>query len=85
MEIYYTPNFTRASHKLLGEMKIKAEEAINIFRADIDDPRLRLHKLHGRFRNCWAFSVDYKYRIIFRYGKDDEVILITVGDHDIYD
>lgn len=85
MEIFYTPNFVRASKKLSDSLNSKTQEAIDIFRADINDPRLHLHKLHGRFQNCWAFSVDSKYRIIFRYGGKSEVILITVGDHDIYD
>jgi mRNA-degrading endonuclease YafQ of YafQ-DinJ toxin-antitoxin module len=85
MEIYYASSFTRASKKLSADIKAKADSAIEIFKNNPDDMRLRVHKLHGRFCNYWAFSVDFRYRIIFRYGQTDEVILMSIGDHRIYD
>ena len=85
MEIFYAPSFVRASKKLSADIKAKADSAIEIFKKDPADARLRVHKLRGRFCNYWAFSVDFKYRIMFRYGQADEVILMFIGDHGIYD
>ncbi len=84
MKIIYVPSFTRDSKKLSSEIKSKANKAIEIFKNNPSDPRLRTHKLQGRLCDYWAFSVDYEHRIIFRYGSGKEVFLITVGDHDIY-
>ncbi len=84
MRIIPTAKFERNYKKLSDDLKDKAEIALDIFKNDPSDARLRVHKLHGRFCNYRAFSVDCQYRIIFRYGNGGEVFLITVGDHDIY-
>lgn len=84
MKIIYVPSFTRDSRKLSSEIKSKANKAIEIFKNDPSDPRLRTHKLQGRLCDYWAFSVDYEYRIMFYYGNRDEVFLVSIGNHDIY-
>jgi mRNA-degrading endonuclease YafQ of YafQ-DinJ toxin-antitoxin module len=84
MRIIPTAKFERNYKKLSDALKDKAEIALDIFKNDPADARLRVHKLQGRFCDYWAFSVDYGNRVIFRYGNDGEVFLITVGDHDIY-
>jgi mRNA-degrading endonuclease YafQ of YafQ-DinJ toxin-antitoxin module len=84
MKIIYAPSFTRASRKLPIEIKAKAEEAIKNFEIDPSNPKLRTHKLQGRFCDYWSFSVDYDYRIMFYYGNGGEAFLITIGNHDIY-
>jgi addiction module RelE/StbE family toxin len=85
MEIFYVSGFTRASKKLSADVKEKADSAIEIFKNNPTDVRLHLHKLHGRFADYWAFSIDFKYRIIFRYSQTDEIVLMFIGDHAIYD
>ena len=46
------------------------------------DPNLKTHKLSGTLSGYWAFSIDYYYRIIFRFSGDQIVIFITIGSHD---
>jgi addiction module RelE/StbE family toxin len=84
MKIIPTAKFERNYKKLPDFLKDKAETALEIFKVDLADPRLRVHKLHGRFAGYWSFAVVYDCRIIFRYGEEDEIFLITIGDHDIY-
>lgn len=85
MRIIPTAKFERNYKKLPDYLKDKAESALEIFKVDSSDVRLRVHKLHGRFAEYWAFTVSYDCRIIFRHGNDDEVYLIAIGDHAIYD
>jgi mRNA-degrading endonuclease YafQ of YafQ-DinJ toxin-antitoxin module len=85
MQIIPTAKFERNYKKLPDYLKDKAEIALEIFKVDKTDARLRLHKLHGRFADYWAFTADYDCRIIFRYGNDDEIFLVAIGDHRIYD
>jgi len=85
MEIFPTAKFERDYKKLPDLLKEKAEDALQIFKTNKSDTRLRLHKLHGRFAGYWAFYVAYDCRIIFRYGGNDKVFLITIGDHGIYE
>jgi mRNA-degrading endonuclease YafQ of YafQ-DinJ toxin-antitoxin module len=56
-----------------------------LFQIDPFSPQLRTHKLHGDFEGFWAFSVDYKNRVIFEFQGDDLVLFYAIGGHEIYD
>ncbi len=84
MRIYYTPNFKRQYKKLSEKIKDLAEAQEKIFVIDPFNPKLSTHKLHGRFKDFWSFSIDAKHRIIFEFIKSDKVVFHSVGDHNIY-
>ena len=46
------------------------------------NPSLKTHKLSGKLRDCWAFSCGYDCRIIFKFIRDDEALLIDIGKHE---
>ncbi|MEJ0053498.1 MAG: hypothetical protein WDN10_02110 [bacterium] len=48
-------------------------------------PSLGTHKLHGKDRGAWAFSIDRKYRIKFVFIAGDRILFLDVGTHDIYE
>lgn len=64
-------------------IKNKAEAKERIFRKNPFDQRLKTHKLHGKIKNLWSFSINAKYRVVFEFDNSD-VILLDVGDHKIY-
>jgi len=83
MKIYYHPRFKKSYKKLPPEIKRWAEAGEEIFQQNIFDPKLDTHKLHGKLKNFWSFSIDQKYRVLFeKIGKD--VVFLDVGNHDIY-
>lgn len=84
MQIYYSTKFKREYKKLPGAVKVLAEQKEIIFREDPFDNKLDTHKLHGRFKDFWAFGIDSKYRIIFEFAGRNIVWLHSVGDHSIY-
>jgi len=55
---------------------------MGLFSRNPFDARLRTHKLTGKLEGLWAFSVDYDWRVIFKFLKEDEILLIHVGGHD---
>ena len=75
-EIKTSPHFERRYKKLSKEAKAKAKEKEKIFREDPFDLRLETHKLHGKLRECWAFSVDKRYRIKFVFLNDEKVLFL---------
>lgn len=85
MQIYYSTKFKREYKKLPKEIKLLAEAKEQIFRKKPFDTRLDTHKLHGRLKEFWVFSVDGKYRIIFEFVDKNIVWFHSVGDHSIYD
>lgn len=83
--IVYTARFLKSLKKLTPKIKDALRDREHIFRNDPFAPRLKTHKLHGRFGGYWAYSVDYKYRVIFVFGKDQRVVCYDIGDHSLYD
>lgn len=84
MKIYYSSKFAREYKNLSPSVKQKAEKKENIFRKDPFDKRLETHKLSGRLKDFWAFSIDHKYRIIFEFVNEKTVWFHLVGDHSVY-
>lgn len=84
MRIFYSPQFEREYRKLFSETKEKAKEKEKVFRKDPFDPQLKTHKLHGRLNDFWAFSIDYRFRIVFKFFEKNEVKFYAVGDHSMY-
>lgn len=84
MKIIYTSKFLREYKKISEKIKITAEGKEKIFRKNPFDPVLDTHKLHGRFKEFWSFSIGYKHRIIFEFGENNIIYFHSVGNHDIY-
>ncbi len=87
IRIGYSNEFLRAYSKLPASLQEEANEKIELLKDRSNHRQLRVHKLHGKYAECWSFSVSYQFRIIFVYaGKGkNSISLITVGDHSIYD
>ena len=84
MKIVYTSKFEKEYRRLPDEIKGLAEEKESIFRSDPFDSSLNTHKLKGKFKDYWSWSIDYKYRIIFYIKNKEEVWFLSIGNHDIY-
>jgi len=85
MKIYYSSQFKRQYKKLEPGTKDSAEAKEAIFRTNPFHSRLKTHKLHGKLKNFWAFWVDNKNRIIFKFVDEGLVEFYQIGDHDIYE
>ena len=64
--------------------KLTAEKQEKIFKNDLFDKRLKTHKLHGKLRGFWSFSINDDYRIIFELVDENIVHFHAIGRHDIY-
>ena len=85
MDIEYSSHFKRAYAKLETAVQRKAERAERLFRKNPFDPKLDTHKLKGKLKTFWSFSIDYHNRIVFQFAKSHrKVIFLDAGDHDIY-
>ncbi len=83
MKIYYHPQFFKSYKFLDKKIKEKAETKEKIFRENHFHNSLKTHKLSGKLKNQWSFSVDNKYRIIFEFINGD-VVFLDIGTHKIY-
>lgn len=84
MKIYYSTKFAREYKKLPGKIKLVAEKKEKIFRKNPFHHQLKTHKLAGKLKSYWAFSLDYQHRIIFEFADKDRIWFHSVGTHEIY-
>lgn len=84
MRIIFAPVFLRQLKRLPKALQEEAVEAIEAFQDTDQHVRLKVHKLHGHFAKQYAFSVNYRFRIVFEYGARDVVHFLAIGDHEVY-
>lgn len=84
MKIYYSSKFAKEYKKLPLKLKLMAEKREKIFRKDPFNPQLKTHKLTGKLKEYYSFSLDYQYRIIFQLIDKNIVWFLSVGTHEIY-
>ena len=84
MKIDYSSKFAKVYRKLPKRTKLSAEKKEVIFRQDPFDQRLKTHKLSGKLKLYYSFSIDLRYRIIFEFAEQGVVWLHSVGTHEIY-
>ncbi len=83
-EIGFKASFLRTLKHLDRDLYDEAVEKIELLKDAGNHQSLKVHKLHGSLSDYWSFSVNYKIRIIFQYESKTSVVLLAIGDHDVY-
>lgn len=84
MKIYYSSKFAREYKRLPLSVKKIAEKKEKIFRKNPFSNQLKTHRLKGKLRDFYSFSIDYQYRIIFEF-VNSKIWFHSVGTHGIYE
>ena len=84
MIIVYTSKFQREYKKLPVAVRLKMEKIEPVFRSNPFHPMFETHKLYGRLKEFWSFSIAAKYRVIFQLVGKNTAHFHSVGNHDIY-
>ena len=76
--------YKKSFKKLLFRIQRKAILKIKISKENPFDPRLKTHSLSGKNKECWAFWIDYYYRVKFIFLSNEKVLFLDIGTHEIY-
>ncbi|MFQ4135432.1 type II toxin-antitoxin system YafQ family toxin [Nodosilinea sp. PGN35] len=85
MEVSFSSPFKRVFKKRIkgnAELEARFWQKLEQFTADPFHPSLKTHKLSGKLKDLWSFSVDYDARVIFYFTEDDKAVFIDIGSHD---
>lgn len=70
--------------KLELALQEESIEKIELFETDPKHVQLKAHKLTGKLKNRYSFSVNYQTRIIYTPLSKSEVVFLAIGDHNVY-
>lgn len=82
-----TPAFKKSFDKLTEDQQKKAKKAFRIFKKNPFDPSLKSHKIHKlssrNNQTVYGLHIEGDLIVVF-ITKDDQVISLDIGTHDIY-
>lgn len=84
IRIFCTPTFEKRFKKLPIFVKRSSAIREKVFRLNPFEAGLKTHKLVGKMGGYWSFSIDFHYRIVFRFVDKGGVLFVDVGTHAIY-
>ena len=87
MEVTFSGQFIKLYQKGVGSgaiSNIAFRQALEIFKTDPFDVKLKTHKLSGKLKGLWSFSVAYDTRVVFYFSDDKppKAIFVNIGKHD---
>ena len=85
-EITFSSSFKRAYKK---KIKVRKEtddlfwDTVKLFTSDPFHPSLKTHKLSGKLRGLWSYTVEYNLRVVFSFvDGSSKAIFVDLGTHD---
>jgi addiction module RelE/StbE family toxin len=81
MRITTTKKFDKKLTKQPPKIKQAFKQRVVLFKENIDNPILRVHKLSGVLKDSWSFNVTGDIRVVFDWVDTDMVTLVNIGSH----
>jgi len=85
VQVAFSSSFKKAFHKKIKnnpEREAKFWKKVELFISDPFSKSLRTHKLSGKLKYLWSFSVEFDLRIIFYFEKANKCVFIDIGTHE---
>ncbi len=83
-KIYYTTNFAKKATRIPKNLSQEIKKREKLFRENPFHPKLKTHKLTGKLKTLYSFSITFQHRILFKFLAEDEVLFYDIGGHEIY-
>lgn len=83
-EILFTKKFIEQLEKLPLSIQKTTYNKVALFRTNQKHPSLHTHKLHGKLKNYFAFSITDDIRIVFTHTDSGAIAFVKIGTHAIY-
>lgn len=86
MEISFSTPFKKAFAKRIKDTALEIEfwSRVETFANEPFDSKLKTHKLSGKLKGLWSFSVEKNTRVVFYFTKDNppRAVFVDIGSHD---
>jgi addiction module RelE/StbE family toxin len=86
MEVSFSDSFKKVFRKRVKSTEIEKEfwNRLELFINDPFDSKLKTHKLSGKLKGLWSFSIEYDLRVVFFFTNDKtkKAVFVDIGTHD---
>lgn len=85
MEVSFSSTFKRAFKKRIKgntDLELRFWQKLEQFTLDPFDSSLKTHKLSGKLKELWSFSVGYDERVLFYFTEDGKATFVDIGSHE---
>lgn len=86
MQVAFSFSFKKAFRRRISGTISEVEfwSRLEIFTIDPFSVKLKAHKLSGKLKGLWSFSIERDVRIVFYFTKDKppKAIFVDIGSHD---
>ncbi len=85
MEVSFSSSFKKAFTKRMKNTISGTEfwKRLEIFTQEPFNPKLKTHKLSGKLKGLWSFSIEQNLRVVFYFTKDKppKAVFVDIGSH----
>jgi mRNA-degrading endonuclease YafQ of YafQ-DinJ toxin-antitoxin module len=85
VEVSFSSSFKRSFKKRIkgnADLEARFWQRLERFTREPFDPSLKTHKLSGKLKDLWSFSIDYDERVLFYFTEDEKAVFVDIGSHD---
>ncbi len=85
IKIAFSPAFERSFRKCIKnnpKLQEKFWQKVEYFIQNPFDTQLKTHKLTGKLKDLWSFSIEYDMRVVFYFVDEFNVVFVDIGSHD---
>jgi addiction module RelE/StbE family toxin len=83
-KIHFTSVYLKSYQRLPKNIQKIQTKKERLFRENPFHPSLKTHKLKGKYKKFYSYSVTRDYRVLFRFLDKNKVIFYDIGTHEIY-
>lgn len=83
-KILYSSQFEKSLRKIPENIAQLFNDKQSFFILNSFNPLLKTHKLKGKLKEYYSFSVNSEYRVIFKIISKEKILFLDIGTHEIY-
>ena len=83
-KILYSSQFEKSFRKIPENIAQRFNDKQSFFILNSFNPLLKTHKLKGKLKEYYSFSVNLEYRVIFKIVSKEKILFLDIGTHEIY-
>ncbi|MEK7522647.1 MAG: type II toxin-antitoxin system mRNA interferase toxin, RelE/StbE family [Patescibacteria group bacterium] len=83
-KILYSSQFEKSFRKIPENIAQLFNDKQSFFILNSFNPLLKTHKLKGKLKEYYSFSVNIEYRVIFKIVSKEKILFLDIGTHEIY-